>query len=382
MLTCQRQLFQLPDDISYLNGAYMSPLLKSVEDAGVIGMRRKRNPSSIKPEDFFREATAICIKLGQLVNGHASQIALVPSASYGLKTAINNLPVNSGKYALTVTDEFPSGYYTISNWCKKNNKELKIISPPDTREQRAMKWNEKILASIDQETAVVVLSSIHWTDGTLFDLQKIGERCKAVNALFIVDGTQSVGALPIDVSAYCIDALICAGYKWLLGPYSTGFAYYSDFFNNGIPLEDTWMNKSNAQNFSALVSYADEYSPGAARYHMGEFSNFALLPMLHAAVEQILDWQVPLIQAYSENLVNPLVDALQERNWWAEDKAFRAAHLFGFLLPPSLQPTLLLEKLQERKIFVSLRGEAIRVSAHVYNTEKDIAALIEALNEV
>ncbi len=382
MLNCQRHLFQLPDDISYLNGAYMSPLLKSVEDAGVNGMRRKRNPSSIKPEDFFSEAAAICIELGRLVNGPSSQIALIPSASYGLKTAVNNLPIYNGKYALTVTDEFPSGYYTISNWCKKNNKALKIISPPDTREQRAMKWNEKILASIDQDTAVVILSSVHWTDGTLFDLQKIGERCKAMNALFIVDGTQSVGALPIDVSAYCIDALVCAGYKWLLGPYSTGFAYYSNFFNNGVPLEDSWMVKINAQNFSSLVSYSDEYAPGAARYHMGEFSNFALLPMLHAAVAQILDLQVPLIQAYSENLVKPLVEALQERNWWVEDKAYRAAHLFGFILPPSVQPRFLLEKLQERKIFVSLRGEAIRVSAHVYNTEKDIANLTEALNEV
>jgi selenocysteine lyase/cysteine desulfurase len=382
MLNCQRHLFQLPDDISYLNGAYMSPLLKSVEDAGITGMRRKRNPSSIKPEDFFNGAAAICVQLGQLVNGPPGQIALIPSASYGLKTAINNLPVNNGKYALTVSDEFPSGYYTISNWCKKNNKTLKIVSPPDTREQRAMKWNEKILASIDGETAVVILSSIHWTDGTRFDLQKLGERCKAMNARFIVDGTQSVGAFPIDVSAYHIDALVCAGYKWLLGPYSTGFAYYSNFFNNGVPLEDSWMVKLNAQNFSSLVSYADEYAPGAARYHMGEFSNFALLPMLHAAVAQILDWQVPLIQAYSENLVKPLVEALQERNWWVEDAAFRAAHLFGFLLPPSVQPGFLLEKLQERKIFVSLRGEAIRVSAHVYNTENDMAALIEVLKEV
>jgi selenocysteine lyase/cysteine desulfurase len=382
MLNCQRHLFQLPDDISYLNGAYMSPLLKSVEDAGITGMRRKRNPSSIKPEDFFNGAATICVQLGQLVNGPPGQIALIPSASYGLKTAINNLPVNNGKYALTVSDEFPSGYYTISNWCKKNNKTLKIVSPPDTREQRAMKWNEKILASIDGETAVVILSSIHWTDGTRFDLQKLGERCKAMNARFIVDGTQSVGALPIDVSAYHIDALVCAGYKWLLGPYSTGFAYYSNFFNNGVPLEDSWMVKLNAQNFSSLVSYADEYAPGAARFHMGEFSNFALLPMLHAAVAQILDWQVPLIQAYSENLVKPLVEALQERNWWVEDAAFRAAHLFGFLLPPSVQPGFLLEKLQERKIFVSLRGEAIRVSAHVYNTEKDIVVLTDALKEV
>jgi selenocysteine lyase/cysteine desulfurase len=379
MLRNQKHLFQLPDDISYLNCAYISPLPRLVEEEGIRGMIRKRNPALIKPEHYFNDAEVIRKNLGKLINAAPQQIAITPSASYGLKTVVNNLPVTNGKHAITVSAEFPSGYYTISNWCKQNNKELKIIPPPANLINRGKKWNEQILDSINNDTAVVLMSSIHWADGTKFDLQKIGERCKEVNALFVVDGTQSVGALPIDVKSCHIDALVCAAYKWLLAPYSMGFAYFSEYFNDGIPLEDTWMNKTNAENFSALSSYVDDYRPGAARYNAGEFSNFILLPMFNKALEQIIEWDVNAIQQYCGNLITPLIQLLKEKDFWIEDENYRTNHLFGLLLPQTIDSTYLLEKLQERKIYVSLRGDSIRVSPHVYNTHEDIEALIEVL---
>lgn len=379
MLSPQKHLFQLPPGIVYLNCAYMSPLLRSVEEAGIKGMFRKRNPASIISGDFFSEAEETRVRLGSIINAAPQQIAIIPSASYGLKSVVNNLPVNKGKYAITVADEFPSGYYTILNWCRKNDKELKVVLPPDNRGERGKKWNDKILETINADTVVVIMSGIHWTDGTKFDLQKIGERCKEVNALFVVDGTQSVGALPIDVTSHHIDALVCAGYKWLLAPYSIGFAYFSEYFNDGIPLEDTWMNKPNAGNFSGLSSYVDGYNAGAARYNAGEFSNFILTPMFNTALEQIIAWNVSLIQDYCSNLIKPLVRVLKEKDFWIEDENYRTSHLFGFLLPKTLISAHLLEKLEERKIFVSIRGDAIRVSMHLYNTESDIEALTEIL---
>ncbi len=202
---------------------------------------------------------------------------------------------------------------------------------------------------------------------------------KKLNALFVVDGTQSVGALPIDVTTFHIDALVCAGYKWLLAPYSIGFAYFSEYFNQGIPLEDTWMNKSNANNFNRLTSYVDEYKSGAARYNVGEFSNFILAPMFNTALEQIIDWKVDRVQEYSAMLIQPLVRLLKKKSFWIEDENWRTDHLFGFLLPKDIDSPRLLAKLEERRIFVSIRGDAIRVSAHLYNDERDIEALIEIL---
>ena len=382
MLTSQKHLFQLPEDAHYLNCAYMSPLLRSVEEAGIAGMQRKRNPATVRQEDFFAEAEIVRAKFGQLVNGAQSQVAIIPSASYGLQSAILNIPPGSGTHAITVSEEFPSDYYTLKSWCTRHGKDLVVIPPTGSSPEKGKIWNEQLLEAINQDTAAVVISSLHWTNGTLFDLQKIGERCKEVGALFIVDGTQSVGAMPIDVDAFQIDALVCAAYKWLLGPYSIGLAWYSPVFNHGAPIEESWLNRTNAENFAGLTNYADDYKPGAARYQVGEYSNFALLPMVHAALDQIAVWGVDNLQQYCRQLTAPLVDFLIKTGFGIEAESYRAGHLFGFSLPTSVDRSNLLETLQQNNIFVSLRSSSIRVSPHVYNTEKDIQALIGVLEEV
>jgi selenocysteine lyase/cysteine desulfurase len=377
----QKHLFQLPSDIHYLNGAYMSPLLKSVEEVGISSLIQKRNPTSISPSDFFSQAHIARSNFGKLVNCPSDQVAIISSASYGMASAIQNLPKDNGQTALIVSDEFPSGYYTIEKWCRENGKNLQIITAPGGLTKRAEGWNQKILSQINKATCAVVMSSIHWTDGTIFQLKEIGEKCKANEALLIVDGTQSVGALPIDVMDFHIDALVCAGYKWLMGPYSIGMAYYSKSFNEGNPLEESWMNRSNAQNFSQLTQFVDTYTPGAGRYNVGEFSNFTLLPMLNEAIIQILKWDPANIQAYCKELSEPLVSFLKANGFWLEEEDYRAKHLFGILLPDSIDQQKLLQKLQERKIFVSVRGKAIRISFHLYNTEEDIRAFINTLEE-
>lgn len=359
----------------------MSPLLKSVEEVGISSLIQKRNPTCISPSDFFSQAEVARSNFGKLVNCPSDQVAIIPSASYGMASAIKNLPKDNGETALIVSDEFPSGYYTIEKWCKENGKNLKVLDAPQGLKNRAEVWNQKILSQINKDTCAVVMSSIHWTDGTLFRLKEIGEKCRANEALLIVDGTQSVGALPIDVMDFHIDALVCAGYKWLMGPYSIGMAYYSQFFNDGNPLEESWMNRSNATNFSELTQYVKTYSPGAGRYNVGEFSNFTLLPMLNEAIDQILNWDPANIQAYCKELSEPLVEFLKANGFWLEEEDYRAKHLFGILLPDGIDQQRLLQKLQERKIFVSVRGKAIRISFHLYNTERDIQAFIKTLEE-
>jgi selenocysteine lyase/cysteine desulfurase len=376
----QRHLFQLPDDVHYLNGAYMSPLMKSVEEAGIEGMQRKRNPSGIAPADFFEDSVTVRSCFAQIVKCRPEQIAIIPSVSYGLASAMRNLPVDIGQTAIVVGDEFPSDYYAVEAWCKDNDKRIQIVKAPEVTQQRGERWNQAILESINVDTAVLVLSSIHWTDGTIFDLRAIGQRCREVNARFIVDGTQSVGVMPIDVGAYNIDVLICAGYKWLLGPYSIGVAYYGGFFNEGSPIEEAWVNRSNARDFSALTLYTNEYTPGAGRYNAGEYGNFILVPMLAASLKQILEWDIVNINAYCRSLTQPLAAWLVGNGYTVEDDQARSPHIIGVGMPAALDMDKVVRQLQERKIYVSRRGKAIRVSAHVYNSQKDTDALVDALS--
>lgn len=357
----------------------MSPLLKSVEEAGIKGMIKKRNPAAIKPQDFFTEALAVKSNFGLLINAPESRIAVIPSVSYGMASVVRNLKTGPQQEMLSIHEEFPSAIYSLQAACAERGLRLRLITPPLQQEERGKLWNTAILEALTPNTAIVALSSVHWADGTRFDLEAIGKRAKEVGALFVVDGTQSVGAMPVDVQQYQIDALICAGYKWLLGPYSIGLAYYGEYFDEGKPLEESWMNRMNSENFSRLVEYEPDYRPGAARYNVGESSNFILLPMLGAALQQILAWGPENIQAYCQQLTAPLIDFIHKSDYWVEEESGRGHHLFGIQLPEGARPEALLQQLNEQKVIASVRGQALRISPHLYNTPDDIAALIAAL---
>ena len=358
----------------------MSPLLKSAVEAGINGLKRKENPGDLRPPDFFEEADTLRRKYAHLIHTNSDRIAIQPSASYGLKAAIDNIVPEKGQHALTISEEFPSGYFTLVKWAEKYGSEIKIVNEPDVEKGRGRIWNERILDSISDNTALVMISSIHWTDGTVFDLEAIGRRCNEVGAAFVVDGTQSVGVIEIYPEKWHISALVCACYKWLLGPYSTALSYYSNRYDDGIPIEDSWMTRGNAMDFSNLTEYDESYQPGAMRYSVGEFSSFIHSPMLIQGLNQIHEWGLEKITDYCKQLTVPLIEFLSSNGFWLEEDAFRSPHLFGFRLPAHIDKNILLKELREQNIYLSLRQESIRVSPHMYNLSSEIDLLIEILS--
>ncbi len=380
MLTSLKHLFSLPDDFHYLNCAYMSPISKRVEEAGILGMQAKRVPSLIEPADFFDDCNDIRALFGRLVNADPERIAVIPSASYGLAIAARNTRLEGGQNIVIAADQFPSNVYSWLRKARESGAELRVVSARDGG-RRHEGWNSRFLEAIDDATAVVALGQVHWTDGTLFNLKEIGARARETGAAFIIDGTQSVGALPFDIEDIAPDALICAGYKWLMGPYGISVAYYGERYDDGTPLEETWIGRLGSEDFRRLVDYQDCYRPGAVRYDAGESSNFIHVPMLKAALEQILDWGVDEIQSYCQRLNAPLEAEAKERGWPLEDAAGRGAHVLGIPLPASLEIPRLKLELEARNVAVSLRGDSIRVSPHVYNDTSDIDALLAALRE-
>ncbi|HNT50108.1 MAG TPA: aminotransferase class V-fold PLP-dependent enzyme [Cyclobacteriaceae bacterium] len=210
-------------------------------------------------------------------------------------------------------------------------------------------------------------------------MKAIRARTHEVGARMVIDGTQSVGALPFSVKEIQPDALICAGYKWLMGPYSIGMAYYGEKFDNGKPVEENWINRLNSENFSELVNYQPDYQPGALRYEVGEHSNFILVPMMLQALKQINQWKPKAIQEYCKTITQKPIALLREAGFWIEDEEKRGYHLFGIRLPEGMDMETVKKQVVKNKISVSFRGNAIRVSPHVYNTEKDIMKLVKAL---
>ena len=162
----------------------------------------------------------------------------------------------------------------------------------------------------------------------------------------------------------------------MLGPYSIGMAYYSDAFNDGTPIEHNWMNRYNSKDFSRLTQYEDRYQEKASRYSVGESSNFALTPMLIKAIEQLIEWSPEAIQTYCKEISRNAVQKLRDLGCYIEEDNYRAHHLFGIYLPSHMDLENLKAKLKQENIFVSFRGNAVRVSPNIYNSKEDFERLI------
>jgi len=379
MISNQRSKFSLPAGNVYLNCAYMSPLLKAVEKKGMEGILKKRNPAAVSPESFFADTEKVRKESSKLINGEANRVVLVPSVSYGMANVVGNIKVSVSDNIIVAAEQFPSNYYPWHRLQQDKGVQLKVISAPDTRINRGALWNQRILESINKNTKLVALGNVHWADGTLFNLKEIRKRTNDVGALLVIDGTQSVGALPFDVKEIRPDALICGGYKWLMGPYSLGLAYYGEYFDQGKPVEENWINRLHSENFAGLVNYKSEYQPGALRYEVGEHSNFILVPMLLEALKQINQWKPKVIQQYCAAITKKPIQLLRESGYWIEDENYRGQHLFGIRLPEGKSIDRIKDVIKKNKISVSFRGDAIRVSPHVYNTEADLMKLVKVL---
>ena len=377
MLTNQKHLFQLPDEITYLNGSYMAPQLRSVEEVGIRELQKKATPYVISENDFFSEKKRLKERFAQLIEcADPECIAIIPSVSYGIATLIKNIEFEKGDEIVLLQEQFPSNYYAWKQLEIERGVVLKTVMAPELEVGRAERWNEAVLESISSKTKVVAMPHVHWADGTLFNLKQIRKRTLEEGAYLIIDGTQSVGAMPFSVTEIQPDALICGGYKWLLGAYGLGLAYFGEHFHKGIPIENNWMNHEGSENFSNLVNYNENFKAKATRYDVGESSNFILTPMLSEAIRQLLEWTPAARQEYCRSITQDALQHLSPKDYFVEDPKFRSHHLFGIYPKNDISIAQFKERLSSKNIVVSYRGNAIRVSPNVYNTTNDIEKLV------
>lgn len=380
MISTQRLLFDLPEGETYLNAAYMTPTPKAVAEAGIAGIQAKMNPARIDHDLFFNAPDQVRALFSELINcPDPDRIAIFPSVSYGMANVVNNIKTGFGNEIIIVEDQFPSAVYPWviedSHW------EIKSIQLPSFYKNRGEKLITSILQSINDRTAAVCLGTVLWTDGIRYDMEKISEKCREHGALLIIDGTQSVGAIPFDIQRIKPDALICATYKWLLGPYGITLGYFGEAFDDGKPIENNWINRANSQDFTRLTHYESSYQPKAQRYNMGEYSAFIHIAMIKKSLEMLLEWQVRNIEEYCRYLSTELYDSLlNNKLYWVEpDPQYRSDHIIGIhLLKEELRENLV-KVFQEKKIHVSVRADCLRVSPHLYNTKKDIYQLMDVL---
>ena len=373
MIECQKHLFRLPDDVSYLNCAYMSPLLRSVEAAARRGLERQRRPWQIVSEDFFTDTERARELFAGLIGACADDIALTPSASFGIGVAAANLPFKRGQRVLVLDEQYPSNVYAWRELVSTNGGEILTIGRPDDDD-----WASAVLKQLDERVGICALPQVHWTDGSVVDLKPIATRCRELSISLVLDLSQSLGAMPFSVSEIDADYGIGAAYKWLFGPYGLSFLYARTDRQDGRPLDYNWISRANSEDFAGLVLYRDEYRPGARRYDAGERASQVMMPMAVAALEQVHAWGVAEIATTLAAFNTEIVDRAEQLGLSVPASAARAPHMLGVRFPKQV-PDELFNALRAGGVHVGVRGSSIRIAPHLYNESRDIDRLFDVL---
>lgn len=372
-LECQRRGFDIPGDTTYINCAYMGPLSRRVLDAGRRGLEAKAHPWRIGPRDFFDPVDEARELFARVIAADVDGVAILPSASYGIATAARNLTMPAGGRIVMLAEEFPSNVYAWMDLAGRSGGEVAFVRRPED-----LDWTREVLDAIDERTAVVALPHCHWTDGGLVDLVRVSARVRDVGAALVVDATQSIGVLPFPINDVRPDFLVTSTYKWLLGPYSSAFMWVAPERRDGTPIEFSWATRAHSDDFPQLVHYTDAYRPGARRFDVGQTANFALTPAINEALKQTLEWTVPAINDYIGELTDRLAAGAEEIGLSVAPAHLRSRHLVGVHLRGA-RPDAVAAALADAGVHVSVRGQAVRVSPHVYNDAADVDRLVEVL---
>jgi len=386
----QNALFTLPENITYLNCANMSPLMKTVEEAGIRAIEERRRPWAISADQWFEPAEELRSLFAGLIGAGRDQVALIPSVSYGIAIAKNNIQLNPSQKIVVLDQEYPSNVYA---W-----KELSAASGAamvTVKREGDESWTAAVLKAIDEHTGLVAISNCHWTDGSLIQLELVSKKVKEVNARLVIDASQSLGAYPLDVARIQPDFLVTVGYKWLMGPYNLAYLYADPrYLQDGRPIEFSWMVKAGSDDFTRLVDYTEAYKPGARRFDAGEFASFIHIPMATAALRQLSAWGVEHIQETLSGLTDNISIRARELGlatparepWLAAGeqeisaRQTRVGHMVGIRFPGD-RIEAVRKKLVENNIYISFRGSSMRVAPHLYNDVRDVERLFEVLRQ-
>ena len=201
----QRGLFDLPEDVVYMNTANMAPLLRAVRAAGEEALARRATPWRITPDDWFTDVERLRDGFARVLGADSDGVALIPATSYGLAVAARNLDAKPGEQVVVLEDEYPSNHYTWMRFCERTGASLVVVEPG------------AIVEHIGDRTRVVAVPNVHWTNGSLVDLVAVADAARKAGAALVLDLSQSLGAMPLDLDAIRPDFLVAVGYKWMLG---------------------------------------------------------------------------------------------------------------------------------------------------------------------
>lgn len=377
MLPSQRALFEIPRQICYLNAASYSPLPLRTLEAGRAAVGRKGTPWTLEAGFANAQHERARTAAARLMNAEPSDVALIPSISYGVATAAKLLTIGPGTRVLVLEDDHSSPVLEWQTRADAQGFTVETIKQPTDGD-----WTTAVLEGIERSGAPPVslasISSVHWSDGGLIDVEKVGAALRHRGGAFLVDATQSAGVLAMDVQRLDPDFVIFPTYKWLLGPYGRAFLYIAKRHQNGIPLEQTSAGRRNVRAENAVYFTDLNYVGDARRFDMGERDHFISMEMASIGMEMMADWGAPAVVQRLAMLTERIAAGVRGIGVRMPEPHLRAPHILSLAFKGGM-PAGLIEGLASKGVYVAPRLGRMRVSPHVYNDEADADRFVEVL---
>ena len=365
------------EDVTYLNLAAQSPMPKVAHRAVQTAIEWKKFPHRITDAAYFEVPNRIRESIAKLIGGKADEVALTTGASTGMSAVAYGLTWKPGDEVITAAREFPMQYATWKPMEQREGIVLKIVHP-----RERFLTAEDLIAAITPRTRMVSVAQVRFDDAVLLDTAKLAAACHAQGALLLLDVSQSCGAIPMDVEKLGVDFLVCAGYKWLLSPYGTGFFWAkTEHIANMRPGPFYWAAAEGAEVFHSLNLENPKLGLDARRWDMPETSNYFNYAAMDASLQFVLQVGPEAVEQHNRTLIDFMFERLPK------DRCIPASPLdhsrrgpYGCFTARTPEKTVeLYQKLLKQNVVTSLREGNIRVSPHLYNSERDIDKLIAAI---
>jgi cysteine desulfurase / selenocysteine lyase len=362
------------EDATYLNVAGQAPMPKVSLRAAQAALEWKKSPHRLPDSAYFEIPNRIRASLARLIGGKPEEIALTTGASDGMAAVAFGLTWKPGDEIITGKGEFPAQFTTWKPLEEREGVRLRVVAP-----RERFLTADDFIAALTSKTRVVSVSLVRFDDGSRLDAARLAAACHAQGAFLFLDASQCCGGMAIDVAQLGADFLTSAGYKWLLGPFGTGFFWAkSEHIEKMRPAPYYWMATAGAENFAALNFENPKPSPGARRWDSAETASFFNLAAMDASLELVLRMGPENVSAHNANLISQMFERLPRDRCLAASPADASRRgPYGCFAARSPEKTAALyERLKKENVIVSLREGNLRVSPHLFNSERDIDRLI------
>jgi len=365
------------DDVAYLNAAGESPMPRVAVHAVQKALEWKKYPHQLPDAAYFELPDRIRALVAKLIGGRPEEVALTTGASGGLAAVAAGLDWKPEDEVLLARGEFPAHFSTWMPLGNAGRLQVRVIEPCGR-----FLTADDFIAHIGPRTRLVSTSLVRFDDGARLDATRLARACHSAGAYLLLDVSQCVGAMPVEVGGLGADFLVSAGYKWLLSPYGTGFFWArGDLIDRMIVGPFYWMALEGAAEFHTLSLHQWKLAPGARRWDSPETASFFNLAAMEASLEFLLRVGVETVWEHNRLLAAEMIERLPlDRCVLASPGDPEARGPYACIAARSPEKTAALyQKLREARVIVSLREGALRVAPHLYNTGRDIDRLLAVL---